>query len=279
MKDIFNQLLLIDANYLLVGLIVIFYLLEHSLTTQFGFDKRPNHFFHNLVMVIVFMIANIFWAFTTVASIGWLNERQVGLLFLFDVPIWLKLVLGVVLYDLVTYWFHRLGHIVPVLWRFHRVHHSDNSMDSTTPLRAHPFELMFWFGSGSILAAGIFGLDLFGLGVYFLVLVPFQVLEHSNIRFPTWMDKTVGLVITTPNLHKIHHDQDQYYTDSNFADIFILWDRIFGTFKYKSPDTIRFGLKEFAEAKKQTAWFLLRSPFISMKREHPVNVAEAPSKR
>ena len=64
----------------------------------------------------------------------------------------------------------------------------------------------------------------------------------------------------------MHHEQYQYYTDSNFADIFILWDRIFGTFKYKPPSQITFGLKEFDEDRKQTFWYLLKSPFINMGR-------------
>src|SRR6185503_3090269 len=113
---------------------------------------------------------------------------------------------------------------------------------------------------------GIFGLDLMTLGLYFLVSTPFFFMEHSNLKFPKWLDKSFGLIFTTPNLHKVHHEQDQYYTDSNYSDIFILWDRIFGTFKYKPPEQIKFGLKEFKEDNKQTFWYLFRSPFISMGR-------------
>jgi sterol desaturase/sphingolipid hydroxylase (fatty acid hydroxylase superfamily) len=73
-------------------------------------------------------------------------------------------------------------------------------------------------------------------------------------------------VITTPNIHKVHHEQDQHYTDSNFSDIFILWDRLFGTFKTKPVEQIKLGLKEFDEEKKQTFWYLMKSPFINVKR-------------
>ncbi len=93
-------------------------------------------------------------------------------------------------------------------------------------------------------------------------------MEHSNLRFPSWLDNTVGLVITTPNLHKIHHDQDQQYTDSNFADIFILWDRIFGTYSYKPAEQVKLGLAEFDEEKKQTFWYLIKSPFIKIERKN-----------
>ncbi len=261
-----QKLLSINYNYILIGFMVIFYSLEQILNTQFKFNKRPQHLMHNLLFLVVFYLCNLAWAIVTVYSIEWLNNNQVGLFYLVQLPLWLKLVLAVAIFDLVTYWFHRIAHKVPVLWRFHRVHHSDTSMDASTYLRAHPLELILWFGTSNILAAAIFGLDLLSLGLYFLVATPFVFLEHSNLKFPKWLDKTFGLVFTTPNLHKIHHDQDQHYTDSNFSDIFILWDRLFGTFKHKPVEDIKFGLKEFEEDKKQSFWYLFISPFINIKR-------------
>lgn len=261
-----NKLLAIDLNYIIIGLIVIFYSLEQLLNTQFQFKKRPQHLIHNILFLGVFYLLNLLWAIVIVYSIEWLNNHQIGLFYLFDIPLWLKLVMGVMLFDFVTYWFHRMSHLTPVLWRFHRVHHSDTTMDASTFFRGHPIETFLWFGTSNIIAAGIFGLDLIALGLYFLVSTPFFFLEHSNIKFPVWLDKTFGLIFTTPNIHKVHHEQDQFYTDSNFSDIFILWDRLFGTFKYKPPEQINFGLKEFEEDRKQTFWYLIRSPFISMRR-------------
>lgn len=264
--QLLNKLLSIDFNYYLIGLMVLFYSLEQLTTTQFRFSKRPQHLLHNILFQVVFYVGNIFWAVFTVFSIDWLNTHELGLFYLIQVPVWVKLIAGVAMIDMVTYWFHRLSHKVPFLWRFHRVHHSDTSMDASTNFRSHPIELIFWFGTSNIIAAGIFGLDNITLGLYFLVATPFFFLEHSNLRFPKWLDKTFGLVFTTPNLHKIHHEQNQYYTDSNFSDVFILWDRLFGTYKYKPVEEINFGLKEFQEGEKQTFWYLIKSPFISIKR-------------
>ncbi|HET9744675.1 MAG TPA: sterol desaturase family protein [Chitinophagaceae bacterium] len=264
--ELLNKLLAIDPNYVLIGFIAVFYSLEQILNTQFKFRKRPQHLFHNILFQLAFILGNLLWATVTVFSIEWLNKNEIGLFYLFQVPVWLKLVLAVAMFDLMSYWFHRIAHVVPVLWRFHRVHHSDTSMDASTTFRSHPLELTLWFGTSNIIAAGVFGLDLLSLALYFLVATPFFFLEHSNLKFPKWLDKTIGLVFTTPNIHKVHHEQDQYYTDSNFSDIFILWDRIFGTFKYKSPEQIKFGLKEFENDKKQTFWYLMISPFIKMGR-------------
>jgi sterol desaturase/sphingolipid hydroxylase (fatty acid hydroxylase superfamily) len=261
-----NQLLAIDLNYIVIGMMVIFYSLEQLLNTQFKFNKRPQHLFHNLLFQVVFFLVNLVWASVTVFSIEWFNKHQVGLFYLIQLPVWFKLILGVAMFDFITYWFHRMSHKSPLLWRFHQVHHSDTTMDSSTYFRGHPIETFLWFGTSNIVAAAIFGLDLYTLGLYFLVATPFFFLEHSNLRFPKWLDKTIGKVFTTPNLHKVHHDQDQHFTDSNFSDIFIIWDRLFGTFKHKPVEQIKLGLKEFNADKKQTFWYLMKVPFVNVKR-------------
>ena len=151
-------------------------------------------------------------------NIEWLNKQEIGFFYFVHVPYWLKLLLALVMFDFTSYWFHRAAHKVPFIWRFHRVHHSDTTLDASSNFRGHPLESFLWFGVSNIVAAAVFGLNLVSLGLYFLLLTPFFIIEHANLRFPTWLDRTVGLVITTPNIHKIHHDQDQHYTDSNFSD-------------------------------------------------------------
>ena len=205
-----EYLLSIDLNYIAVGLIAMFFILEHVLSTQFPFKERGKHFWNSVLFQVVFLIGNLFWAGFFVFCIEWLNQNEIGLFYMLEIPLWLKLILAVLILDLGTYWFHRLSHLSPVLWRFHRVHHSDTSMDSSNYFRSHPIEVLFWFGSAPIFISAIFGLDLLVIGVYFLVLTPFLVIEHSNLKFPAWWDKTIGLVITTPNFHKIHHDQHQH---------------------------------------------------------------------
>lgn len=261
-----NLLLNIDPNYIIIALLVIFYTLEQILTTPFKFNKRPQHLLQNALFQVVFLILNYFFVLFQVFCINWLNEQHIGLFYLFQIPFVAKLLIGVTLYDVTTYWIHRTAHKIPLLWRFHRVHHSDTTLDSSTYFRFHPLETTLVFGMGNILTAAIFGTDLLSMTLYYFILNIFTFLEHSNLRYPYWMDKTLGWIFTTPNQHKVHHEQDQHYTDSNFADIFILWDRLFGSYKYKPVKNIRYGLKEFDEDKKQTFWYLMKSPFINIKR-------------
>lgn len=260
-----QALLNIDINYIIVGLLVVLYTMEQFLSRPFKFDKRPQHLLNNIFFQVVFFIANYFFAIFQVFCIQWLINNQVGLLHLVQLPIWAKLIAGVALFDMTSYWFHRLAHKSPLLWRLHRVHHSDTSMDSSTFFRSHPIEILV-FGTGNILAVALFGMDMLTFGLYIFTFTVFAFLEHTNLTFPAWLDKTVGWIFVTPNFHKVHHEQDQFYTDSNFSDIFIIWDRLFGTFKSKPVTEMKFGLVEFDEPKKQSFFYLMKSPFINIKR-------------
>ena len=154
-----NALLNINSNYFIIGLIVVFFTLEQILTTPSQFKKRSMHLAQNALFQVLFVLCNIFFATFQVYSIDWLNDNHVGLLYLFQIPVWAKLIIGVVFYDITTYWIHRSAHRVPLLWRFHRVHHSDTALDSSTFFRSHPIELIFIFGGGNILTAALFGTD------------------------------------------------------------------------------------------------------------------------
>ena len=265
MESIIKFINSIDSNYLTIFLIALFYSLERLLGTPFKFDKRLNHFLNNFLFQIAFYFANIAFAVVQVSIVTWSSVNHIGLFYWIGIPLWLKVIIGVMALDLSSYWFHSLAHTSPLFWRIHRVHHSDTSLDTSSFFRAHPLEVLV-FGTSSIVACIVFGLDLQILGVYFIVLLPLLVAQHANIILPDWTDKLFGKVFITPNIHKVHHEQNQYYTDSNFADIFVFWDKLFGTYKYLSVKSIRYGLKEFDNHKKQTFWYLLISPFIKIDR-------------
>lgn len=266
MENLIETINSLNGDYIIIFLIALFYSLEQILGTPFNFDRRLNHFLNNFVFQITFYFSSLAFAVVQVGIITWSSVNQVGLFHWIEAPLWLKVILGVMLLDFTSYWFHRLAHTSPLLWRLHRVHHSDTAMDTSTFFRGHPLEVLV-FGTSSILACVLFGLDLSVLGVYLIVQLPFLVAQHANIQFPGWVDTIFGKVFITPNFHKVHHDQNQYYTDSNFADIFVFWDKLFGTYKWVPVKSLHYGLKEFDTDKKQTFWYLLISPFIAMNRD------------
>lgn len=264
--DLLNKLLSIDPNYIVIGLIVFFFSLEQVMKTSFNFKKRINHLLQNILFQMLLVVLNIFFVTFQVFSIEWLNSNHIGLLYLIELPIWVKLFISVALYDVTAYWIHRATHKIPLLWRFHRVHHSDTTMDSSTVFRFHPIELILVFGIGNIVTAALFGTDVFSMALYYFILYLFFFIEHANLKYPRWLNSTLGLIFVMPDHHRVHHQQDQFYTDSNYADIFIIWDRIFGTFKMMPVEQMKYGLLEFDEDSKQTFLYLIKSPFLNIKR-------------
>lgn len=264
--EVLDAILNINPNYLIIGLLVVFFTLEQVSGNPFSFKQRGKHLWNNILFQIVLTVLNVFFVSIQVNCIEWLNSNKIGILYLVELPFWIKLFLGVILYDFTTYWIHRASHTLPLFWTLHRVHHSDTTMDSSTTFRFHPLELILIYQTGNILTAGIFGTDVTSMAFYYFILYIFFFLEHANLNYPKWLNLSLGLVFVMPDHHRVHHHQDQFYTDSNFADIFIIWDRIFGTFKLIPVEQMTYGLKEFDEEKKQSFLYLMKSPFINIER-------------
>lgn len=263
--EMLEKILNINSNYVIIGLLALFFLMEQVLSNPFSFRRRGEHLFQNLLLLISLTLLNLFVLVWQVKLMEWLNAQRIGLLFLFELPLWVKLIVSVMLYDFTTYWIHRAAHKVPLLWRLHRVHHSDVKMDSSTTFRFHPLEMILVYQVGNVLTATLFGTDVFSMALYYFILNIFLFLEHANLNYPSWINKTFGLLFVMPDHHRVHHQQNQFYTDSNYADIFIIWDRIFRTFKTLSHSEMKYGLIEFENPKRQTFMYLIKSPFIDPK--------------
>ncbi len=261
--EILDKILSVNLNYYIIGLIAVFFTLEQVSRTPFSFRKRRSHLLQNILFHIILTILNVVFVSVQVYCIEWLNANHAGLLYFIELPFWTKLFISVALYDFTTYWIHRASHKIPLLWRLHRVHHSDTTMDSSTTFRFHPLELILIYQTGNILTAGLFGTDVTSMALYYFVLYIFFFFEHANLKYPKWLNNTLGLVFVMPNHHRVHHHQEQFYTDSNFSDILIIWDRIFGTFKLIPAEEVKYGLKEFEPEEKQTFLYLMKSPFIT----------------
>ena len=139
------------------------------------------------------------------------------------------------------------------------VHHSDTEVDVTTGTRHHPgdYVLREVFALGAILIAGIpFSYYIF----YRMATIFFGYFTHANIRLPQWLDKGLSYVIVTPDMHKFHHHFERPWTDTNFGNIFSIWDRLFGTFVYGDPKQIKYGLDVLDDAKDENIRYQLNLP-------------------
>jgi sterol desaturase/sphingolipid hydroxylase (fatty acid hydroxylase superfamily) len=161
--------------------------------------------------------------FLSVAA--WLTStlwfREHGLLAWLSLPLLIETFLAVVLIDLWMYAWHRANHSMPLLWRFHRVHHSDPELDSTSAFRFHTGEIVL-SAVFRLALIPLLSIQLWHLLLYELVMLPVILLHHSNINMPARLDRALRAVIVTPWMHWVHHSSYQPETDSNFLNDFFL---------------------------------------------------------
>jgi sterol desaturase/sphingolipid hydroxylase (fatty acid hydroxylase superfamily) len=182
----------------------------------------------NLAFTGVSVLSN--WGLSSVAAILALSWRPHGLLAATAWPMWMQIVLSVVLLDLsVGYVSHRMLHMSSFLWRFHRIHHSDDFVDATTTYRTHPVETV-WRFLFAVIPVWIVGIPAQAVVGQRLLQITFGILEHSNVRLPPALDRMLAIVWVTPNVHKMHHSRVLAETNSNYANVLTLWDRLLRTY-------------------------------------------------
>lgn len=165
-----------------------------------------------------------------------------------------------VLFDLWMYAWHRLNHELPLLWRLHRVHHTDPAMDSTTALRFHPGEILLSALANCLVLLAL-GMSLGMLVLYKSLMVLVILFHHSNIDVPGWLDARLRAIIVPPSMHRVHHSDVPAETNSNYGTVFSFWDRLFGSFRLRAdPAQIRFGIGAYAGDDWQRPLRLLRLP-------------------
>jgi sterol desaturase/sphingolipid hydroxylase (fatty acid hydroxylase superfamily) len=152
------------------------------------------------------------------------------------------MITGLLLLDLIgAYFVHWSEHKVKWMWRFHLIHHTDQHVDTTSANRHHPGESIFRFvftAAGALIA----GADWWLIMMYQAMSAGLSQFNHANIQFPEWLDKILSWVMVTPGMHRVHHHYVLPYTDSNFGNIFAVWDRLFGTYRWLPADKIIFGI-------------------------------------
>ncbi|MFV0576497.1 MAG: sterol desaturase family protein [Vibrio sp.] len=175
----------------------------------------------------------------------------------------LLLILSVLFLDLVIYWQHRLFHQIPILWRLHRVHHSDQDIDVTTGSRFHFIEI--WLSMlikiAMILA---FGISPIAVLIFEVTLNACAMFNHSNIKLPTKVDQTIRVFLVTPDMHRVHHSIHRNETDSNYGFCLSIWDRWFKTYIPQPKDghqNMKIGISLFRHPSEQKIWNMLTQPF------------------
>jgi len=225
---------------------------------------RLRHAARNLTLGLLNALALALIVAPFIAYVAvWAEESRFGLLNLLSLPSPMATVTAILLFDGWMYLWHRANHELGFLWRFHRVHHSDPEMDATTAIRFHTGEILI---SSALRLAVIplFGITLWQLLVYELLMLPVILFHHSNVKFPEKIDRWLRVVVVSPAIHRLHHSRVRVETDSNYSTIFSFWDRIGRTFRLrKNNRPVDFGLAEYDKEEWQQLSGLLSTPFLS----------------
>ena len=253
----------LHRSIILVGGLTFFWTLEGSVPLfQFNYKKWrhawPNLFFTGTTIVINFSLA-----FLLLASADWVVQNEFGLLYwLPEMPLWLFAILGILMMDLIgAYLPHFTEHKIKPLWMIHLVHHSDHKVDTTTANRHHPLESVVRY------VFTLFGVFIIGTPIAIVMLYQSLSLvstqfNHANIKLPKAVDKALSYILVSPDMHKTHHHYKLPHTDSNYGNIFSIWDRIFGTYSYLDRDALIYGVDTFPDEKENSSLMsLLKQPF------------------
>jgi sterol desaturase/sphingolipid hydroxylase (fatty acid hydroxylase superfamily) len=229
-----------------------------------------------ITTLVILMLPLLPASFITAAF--WAQKSGVGLLNLLgeELPQTILVTSTLLIRGFISFGTHFLNHKIPLLWRFHRVHHFDTELDVSSTVRGHPIEflLSLMIGLPVIL---LFGLSPWVLIFYEVLDVVVNLFSHSNIRLLPELNRYLRYVIVTPDLHKVHHSSYRPETDSNFSAVFPIWDIVFGTFRTETREpleTMRIGLDEMRDPQANQFWWLLASPFLWAPRQPALEAAQ-----
>ena len=278
LETIFNYFETIPSTHrsiILVGGITFFWLLEGALPLfNFNYTKWK-HAIPNFFFTLTTIIINFTLAFLLLGTADWVQANNFGIInwLPIEIPLWLYVFLGVLFLDFFgAYLAHFTEHKIKPLWMVHLVHHSDHKVDTTTANRHHPLESIIRFAF-TLFGVLIVGAPIAIVMIYQSLSLVFTQFTHANIKMSRSFDKLLSYFIVSPDMHKVHHHNLLPYTDSNYGNIFSIWDRLLGTYKYLDRDKIVYGVDTFPDEKINSSLKeLLKQPFQKYKK--PTNLEE-----
>ena len=233
-----NNLPIPTPNFFALGVVVLFVLL-FSLELLRPLRRRKRTRAQRLPINLAVTALGFATGSLTVrpAALGlafWAQSHSFGLLHLLPLPFWAELAIGVLWLDLTFYYWHRLNHLRPWLWRFHNVHHVDPDMDVTTSFRFHFGEVLY-STPFRVLQVGLLGISPVTYLLYEFIFNCETMFHHSNVRLPVTLERLLNKIIVTPRMHGVHHSALGPETNSNYSVVFSCWDRLNRSLRLNVP--------------------------------------------
>lgn len=253
----------LHRSLILVGGLTFFWVLEGSLPLFKFKYKKWRHALPNLFFTLTTIIVNFGLAFMLVSTADWVKVNQFGIInWIPNLPLWAYVLLGVLLLDFIgAYLAHYVEHKVKLLWMVHLVHHTDHNVDTTTANRHHPLESVIRF-MFTLIGVFVIGTPIAIVFLYQSLSLVATQFSHANIKLPKKVDRALSYVLVSPDMHKVHHHYMLPYTDSNYGNIFSIWDRLFGTFMILDREKLVYGVDTFPDEEANgNIGELLKQPF------------------
>ena len=252
---------------LIITWLIVIFLLEGVFPHYKNRAHRIKHAStHILIALFNGLLTRLLLASLTIKTIGWAGRFSLGLTFRIPFSACSKTVIIFILFDIWMYFWHMANHRISFLWLFHRAHHADTDMDTTTALRFHPGELVLsTFIRLPVVI--LLGMSFAQVVLYETMLNISTLFHHSNLAIPEKWDRMLRAVIVTPNMHRVHHSVELFETNSNYTSLLSIWDRLLRSFiKRQDTQKITIGLPRFREEKWQRFRGFLITPFIGSER-------------
>ncbi|MGC8536358.1 MAG: sterol desaturase family protein [Rhizomicrobium sp.] len=235
--------------------------------------SRKRRWPHNLgISVVNTLSLRVLLPAAAVGFAAWAEQKGWGLFNTMPLPLWLVVILSITLLDLTVYLQHVMFHALPLLWRVHRVHHTDMDFDVTTALRFHPVEIILSM-MVKLAAIAILGAPAIAVLFFEIILNATAMFNHANASLPAAIEPIVRLLVVTPDFHRVHHSVIRAETNSNFGFNAPWWDWIFGTYRAQPSAghaTMRIGLEEFRDPAQERLDRLLLQPWRKAKQDAPL---------
>lgn len=245
------------------GVLLFFLSLELLVPYRPSSVSKIKRWINNLALTLFnSILINLIFSTAIVLTATYVQTYKMGVLNMVQAPMGLKILVTVAFMDFMLYVWHLLNHEMPLLWRFHRVHHSDINMDVSTATRFHIGELTI---SAVIKISLILFLGASPMGVLIFesVLVLCAQFHHSSLKVPEWFETLWWIFFVPPSMHRIHHSVIIKERDTNYGTIFSLWDRFLGTLLTNVDQAkICIGVGAYQKPDKLNFHQLLAMPFI-----------------
>jgi sterol desaturase/sphingolipid hydroxylase (fatty acid hydroxylase superfamily) len=225
------------------------------------------------IVVLDSVLVRLMFPTAAVGVALYADTHSWGLFHALGVPGWLAVAASLVLLDLTIYLQHVVLHAVPLLWRLHRMHHTDLEFDVTTGARFHPLEILL----SLVIKLGV----IVALGAPAVAVLAFEVVlnvtsmfNHGNVRLPRQLDRMLRWLLVTPDMHRVHHSWHPDETNSNFGFNLSWWDRLFGTYRASPRDGqigMTIGINQFRDPRELRLDRMLWQPLRGPVNSYPIN--------